>query len=170
MSLAGGIAGLSRTMSITGGRSAMAGLGEHITATVRSHASGDGAAFHSVAFWMAACESQQGHHVLVGDIKKAVGSSRERAPLTSVTTLAQPHGEPTEVVVVSHPRKNLLDHGFAPAHRLLLEGLPGRSPEQIHGGDRLQASSASCSKRSPSGLPLRRVRCPRGRPLRERCR
>lgn len=129
----------------------MAGLGEHITAMVRSHASGDDAAFYSVALQIAAREAKQGHHVLAGDIKKAVASSRERAPLTNVTTLTQPRGELAEIVEVSHPevhlrdlvapaellgqikqvlaeqrqRTNLLDHGFAPAHRLLLEGPPG---------------------------------------------
>lgn len=129
----------------------MAGTGEHITAMVRSHASGDDAAFYSVALQIAAREARQGHHVLANDIKKAVDSSRDRAPLSRVTTLTQPRGELAELVEASDPdvhlrelvasaalvnhisqvlaeqrqRKNLLDHGFAPAHRLLLEGPPG---------------------------------------------
>lgn len=129
----------------------MAGLGEHITAMVRSHASGNDAAFYSVALQIAAREAKQGHHVLAGNIKKAVDSSRERAPLSNVTTLAQPRGELSELIepsqskvslreLVAPPvlvgqiqqvlaeqrqRKNLLDYGFAPSHRLLLEGPPG---------------------------------------------
>lgn len=63
----------------------MAGLGEHITAMVRNHAAGDDAAFYSVALQIAAREARQGHHVLAANIKKAVDSSRERAPLANVT-------------------------------------------------------------------------------------
>lgn len=129
----------------------MAGLGEHITAMVRSHASGDDASFYSVALQVAAREAKQGHHVLADGIKKAVDSSRQTAPVDNVTRLAQPRGDLAELVEASHPnvklrqfiasevlinqisqviaeqrqRKNLLDHGFAPAHRLLLEGPPG---------------------------------------------
>lgn len=129
----------------------MAGIGEHITAMVRSHASGDEAAFYSLALQVAAREAKLGHHVLAGDIKKAVDSSREREPLGTVTPMTQPRGDLVELVEVTHPsvhlrelvapaglvaqikqvlaeqrqRKILLDHGFAPAHRLLLEGPPG---------------------------------------------
>lgn len=129
----------------------MAGLGEHITAMVRSHASGDDAAFYSLALQVAAREAKRGHHLLAGDIKKAVDSSRERARLGTVTPMAKPRGELAELVAETHPRvhlrelvapaglvaqikqvlaeqrqrNNLLDHGFAPAHRLLLEGPPG---------------------------------------------
>ncbi|MGO3778046.1 MAG: AAA family ATPase [Canibacter sp.] len=129
----------------------MAGTAEHITAMVRSHAAGDDAAFYAVALQVAAREAKRGHHVLAGDIKKAVDSSRQRAPLGSVTSMAQPRGELAELVEETHAkvslreliapaelvtqikqviaeqrqRKNLLDHGFAPAHRLLLEGPPG---------------------------------------------
>lgn len=129
----------------------MAGLGEHITAMVRSHASGDDSAFYSLALQVAAREAKRGHHVLASDIKKAVDSSRDRAPLGTVTPMSQPRGELAELVEETHPavrlrelvapaelvaqikqvlaeqrqRKNLLDHGFAPAHRLLLEGPPG---------------------------------------------
>jgi SpoVK/Ycf46/Vps4 family AAA+-type ATPase len=129
----------------------MAGLGEHITAMVRNHASGDDAAFYAVALQIAAREARQGHHVLASNIKKAVDSSRERAPLANVTALPRARGELAELVEVSHPqvhlreliasadritqikqilaeqrqRKNLLEHGFNPAHRLLLEGPPG---------------------------------------------
>ena len=129
----------------------MAGTGRHVAAMVRSHAAGDDASFYSVALQVAAREAKAGHHVLANDIKKAVDASRERAPLNRITTLAQPRGELAEIVEVTHPdvklrqlvapaelvaqikqvlaeqrqRKNLLEHGFAPAHRLLLEGPPG---------------------------------------------
>lgn len=129
----------------------MAGLGQHITAMVRSHASGDDASFYSVALQVAAREAKAGHHVLADDIKRAVDTSRERESVGNITTLVQPRGELAELVEASHPdihlrelvaptdltdqikqvlaeqrqRKNLLEHGFAPAHRLLLEGPPG---------------------------------------------
>jgi len=50
----------------------MAGLGEHITAMVRSHASGDDSAFYSVALQVAARQARQGHHLLADDIKKVL--------------------------------------------------------------------------------------------------
>lgn len=129
----------------------MPGLGEHITAMVRSHGSGDDAAFYSVALQIAAREARQGHHVLAANIKKAVDSSRERTPLANVTALPRTRGELAELVEVCHPRvqlrelvapaaliaqikqilaeqrqrKDLLEHGFAPSYRLLLEGPPG---------------------------------------------
>ncbi|WFF08719.1 AAA family ATPase [Micromonospora sp. WMMD1076] len=129
----------------------MAGLGEHITAMVRSHAAGDDAAFYSVALQVAAREARRGHHLLADDIKKAVDTVRQTTPRSNVTKLAQPRGDLAELVEVSHPevalrdlvapaslvahikqvigeqrqRKTLLEHGFAPAHRLLLEGPPG---------------------------------------------
>lgn len=129
----------------------MAGLGEHITAMVRSHASGDDSVFYSVALQVAAREAKRGHHVLAADIKQAVDNSRQITPRSNVTKLAQPRGDLAELVEVSHPqvqlrelivpgeltaqieqviaeqrqRKNLLEHGFAPMHRLLLEGPPG---------------------------------------------
>ncbi|MFT4263457.1 MAG: ATP-binding protein [Nocardioides sp.] len=129
----------------------MAGLGEHITAMVRSHASGDDSAFYSVALQIAAREAKQGHHALAGDIKKAVDASRQAVPRSNITKLAQPRGDLADLVETSHPevglrdlvlpadltvqlkqvlaeqrqRKALLDRGFSPVHRLLLEGPPG---------------------------------------------
>lgn len=58
----------------------MAGLGEHITAMVRSHASGDDAAFYSVALQVAAREARSAHHVLADDIKKTVDAYRKTTP------------------------------------------------------------------------------------------
>ncbi|WP_282006216.1 AAA family ATPase [Propioniciclava sinopodophylli] len=129
----------------------MAGLGEHITAMVRSHAAGDDSAFYSVALQIAAREAKQGHHVLADDIRKAVDASRQASPRRNVTKLAQPRGDLADLIAASHPdvtlrdlvgpkdlterlrqviaeqrqRKRLLDHGFAPTHRLLLEGPAG---------------------------------------------
>lgn len=151
----------------------MAGLGEHITAMVRNHAAGDDAAFYSIALQIAAREARQGHHVLAKNIKNAVEASRERAPLSTVSTLPRVRGDIEELVEVSHPsvplkelvapadrlaqikqvlaeqrqRKNLLDHGFTPAHRLLLEGPPGT-------GKTMTASVIA----TELGLPLYTVR------------
>lgn len=129
----------------------VAGTGKHIAALVRSHASGDDATFYSVALQVAAREAQAGHHVLANDIKKAVDASRKNQTVGSVTSLAQPRGEIADLVEVTQPnirlsrlvvsseiskqirqvlaeqrqRSSLLEHGFTPAHRLLLEGPPG---------------------------------------------
>ncbi len=128
----------------------MAGSGEHFKALVRSHASGDDDAFYSVALQVAAQAARQGHHRLAADLKAAVERSRtDRSG--KVVSIAQPRGDLSELVIATHPtvtlkdlvlpdqlnahvrrilteqrqRKNLLDHGFEPAHRLLFEGPPG---------------------------------------------
>ncbi|SES17698.1 AAA family ATPase [Corynebacterium cystitidis] len=129
----------------------MSGNGKHVAAMVRSYTDGDEAGFHSVAMQVAAREAKAGHTAIANDIKKAVLASRERQQLGSVTKLAQPRGELGELVEATYPeiklkqlvvptdlrnqikqllaeqrqRKNLLDYGFSPAHRLLLEGPPG---------------------------------------------
>lgn len=132
----------------------MAGQGSHITALVRTHASGDEDAFYSIALQIAAREARQGHHRLASDIKKAVESSRStsrRTSLAEVTRMPRPQGDVADLVEVSHPRERLRDlviapglaaqitqviqeqrqravlaqHGFVPMHRLLLEGPPG---------------------------------------------
>lgn len=128
----------------------MAGSGEHFKALVRSHGNGDDDAFYSVALQVAAQAARQGHHKLSADLKAAVEGSREQRPKT-VTSIAQPRGDLADLVIATHPtvdlkqlvlpagltaqvrrilseqrqRKNLLDHGFEPAHRLLFEGPPG---------------------------------------------
>ena len=129
----------------------MAGSGEHITALVRTHAAGDDSAFYSVALQVAAREARLGHNRLADDIKKAVEASRRSTPPSNVTRLVQPRGDLAELLTASHPdvglrdlvvpapmavqirqvlseqrqRRALLEHGFSPAHRLLLEGPPG---------------------------------------------
>lgn len=128
----------------------MAGSGEHLKALVRTHGSADDEAFYSVALQVAAQAARQGHHRLAVDLKAAVENSRAERP-KKVTSIAQPRGDLSDLVIASHPsvslkdlvlpeelagqvqrilseqrqRKHLLDHGFEPAHRLLFEGPPG---------------------------------------------
>ncbi len=128
----------------------MAGTSEQFKALVRSHASGDDAAFYSVALQVAASAARKGHHKLAADLKSAVEASRTSSP-AKVTSIARPKGDVADLVIATHPtvtlkdlvlptglagqvtrilteqrqRKNLLDHGFDPAHRLLFEGPPG---------------------------------------------
>lgn len=128
----------------------MAGSAEQVKALVRSHAVGDDEAFYSVALQVAAQAARQGHNRLAADLKAAVEDSRTgHSP--KVTLIAQPRGELSDLMIASDPsvglkdlvlpdnlaaqvqrllteqrqRKQLLDHGFEPAHRLLLEGPPG---------------------------------------------
>lgn len=129
----------------------MAGSGEHITALVRSHGAGDDTAFYAVALQVAAREARLGHNRMADDIKKAVDASRRVVAASNVTRLAQPRGDLADLLSVTHPevglrdlvvppaisaqiqqilseqrqRRTLLDHGFNPAHRVLLEGPPG---------------------------------------------
>ncbi len=129
----------------------MAGSGEHIKALLRSHASGDDASFYGVAAQIAAQEARRGHNRLAGDIKKLIDSSRARPIAGSVTSIAKPRGDLGDLVTASFPNVGLPDlvgppqllalvdqvnteqrqhaaltkRGFAPAHRLLLEGPPG---------------------------------------------
>jgi SpoVK/Ycf46/Vps4 family AAA+-type ATPase len=130
----------------------VAGSGEHIKALVRSHASGDDASFYAVATQIAAHAARQGHNRLARDLKKTIDASR-RSPVggASVTSIAKPRGDLAELVTASFPkvrlqdligppellasvkqviteqrqRAALADRGFAPAHRLLLEGPAG---------------------------------------------
>lgn len=131
----------------------MASQGSHVTALVRTHASGDEEAFYAVALQAAAREARQGHHHLAADIKKAVESSREsrRTQFAKVTRLPRSQNDVTDLIEVSYPQVSLRDlviapdlaaqvvqviqeqrqravlaeHGFTPMHRLLLEGPPG---------------------------------------------
>jgi hypothetical protein len=84
----------------------MAGSGEHVKALVRSHASGDDEAFYSVALQVAAQAARQGHHRLAADLKAAVENSRTERP-RKVTSIAQPRGDLSDLVIASHPTVNL---------------------------------------------------------------
>ena len=129
----------------------MAASADHIKAMVRSHSSGDDEGFYSVALQVAAKAARQGHHRLAGDLKQLVDSARQQSPPTVVTAIAQPRGEIADLVVASFPevglrdlvvpdsvrakleqvlaeqrqRHLLMEQGFDPIHRLLLEGPPG---------------------------------------------
>jgi SpoVK/Ycf46/Vps4 family AAA+-type ATPase len=124
---------------------------DHIKALVRSHASGDDAEFYAVALQVAARAARQGHHRAAAQLKRLVEEARERAPNAAVTSIAQPRGELSDLVVASFPdvrlrdlvvpervrsrveqviaeqrqRHVLMSQGFNPVHRLLLEGPPG---------------------------------------------
>ncbi len=129
----------------------MAGAAEHVTAMIRSHSVGDEDSFYTVALQVAAREARQGHSQVAAQIKQAVDASRSALPPGSITHLAQPRGEVADLVIASNPevalrdlvlpedlmasikrvlaeqrqRAQLMDHGFVPIHRLLLEGPPG---------------------------------------------
>ncbi|PZS12919.1 MAG: AAA family ATPase [Pseudonocardiales bacterium] len=129
----------------------MAASGEHIKALVRSHAAGDDAAFYAVAMQVAAKAARQGHGTLAGDLKQTIEAARRDPVADRVTAIARPRGDLAELVTAAFPdvtlrdlvgppvlkdeiarvlheqrqRHALMDHGFTPAHRLLLEGPPG---------------------------------------------
>jgi SpoVK/Ycf46/Vps4 family AAA+-type ATPase len=124
---------------------------DHIKALVRSHTSGDDEGFYAVALQVAANAARQGHHRLAGDLKQLVDTARRRESGTVVTAIAQPRGELADLVVASFPkvrlrdlvvpdelrtrlehviteqrqRHALMERGFNPTHRILLEGPPG---------------------------------------------
>jgi len=124
---------------------------DHIKALLKSHGSRDDEAFYSVALQVAAKAARQGHHRFAADVKELVDSGREGAATSVVTPIAKPRGELGDLVVASFPdvsmrdlvvngeirsrleevvgeqrqRHKLMDQGFQPVRRLLLEGLPG---------------------------------------------
>lgn len=130
----------------------MAGSGDHIKALLKSHAAGDDASFYAVAGQIAAQEARRGHSKLAADLKKTIESAKAEpvAPRT-VTPIARPRGDLADLVTASFPdvrtrdmvlpdrhlsqihevlaeqrqRRSLSERGFAPVHRLLLEGPPG---------------------------------------------
>jgi SpoVK/Ycf46/Vps4 family AAA+-type ATPase len=129
----------------------MAASGEHVKALVRSHASGDDTAFYSVAMQVAAQAARQGHSRLANDIKHVIDQARQEPVVQNVTSIAKPRGDLADLVHATFPKSTIRDfvgpdhllrqiqlviseqmqrskleeHGFAPAHRLLLEGPPG---------------------------------------------
>jgi len=129
----------------------VAASGEHIKALVRSHAAGDDAAFYAVALQVAAKAARQGHGTLAGELKQVIEAARSKPVADKVTAIARPRGDLADLVAAAFPevtlhdlvgpeplqdsvarvlheqrqRQVLLAHGYAPAHRLLLEGPPG---------------------------------------------
>jgi SpoVK/Ycf46/Vps4 family AAA+-type ATPase len=129
----------------------VAASGEHIKALVRSHAAGDDAAFYAVALQVAAKAARQGHTTLAGELKQTIEAARSRPVADKVTAIARPRGDLADLLVAAFPevtlrdlvgpqplkdavarllheqrqRQALLDHGYTPAYRLLLEGPPG---------------------------------------------
>ncbi|HEX5496226.1 MAG TPA: ATP-binding protein [Mycobacteriales bacterium] len=129
----------------------MAVSGEHVKALVRSHAAGDDAGFYAVALQVAAGAARQGHARLASDLKRTIDASRREPVARRITPIAKPRGDLAELVTASFPevrirdlvgppalleqitlviseqrqREALMDRGFPPIHRLLLEGPPG---------------------------------------------
>jgi len=125
--------------------------GEHIKALVRSHAAGDDAAFYAVALQVAAKAARQGHGTLANELKQVIEAARSQPVASKVTAIARPRGDLADLVTAAFPdvslrdlvgppqlkdaiarmlheqrqRQALSEQGFAPAHRLLLEGPPG---------------------------------------------
>jgi SpoVK/Ycf46/Vps4 family AAA+-type ATPase len=128
----------------------VAGSGDHIKALVRSHAAGDDKTFYAVAAQIAAQEARKGHTRLATELKHAIDAARAE-PIARVTPIARPRGDLADLITASFPkvglrdlvgppdllahvrqvlteqrqRRTLAERGFAPAHRLLLEGPPG---------------------------------------------
>lgn len=129
----------------------MSASADHVKALVKSHSSGDDQAFYSVALQVAAKAARQGHHRFAADVKSLVDAGKAEAKPGAVTAIAQPRGELADLVTASYPdtglrdlvappdltsslehviaeqrqRHTLMDQGFSPVHRLLLEGPPG---------------------------------------------
>lgn len=129
----------------------MTASADHIKALVKSHGSGDDDAFYAIALQVAAKAARRGHHQFAFDVKQLVESARKDAAASVVTPIAQPRGELGDLVVASFPevsmrdlvvdaglraqlnevigeqrqRHTLMEQGFDPVHRLLLEGPPG---------------------------------------------
>lgn len=130
----------------------MAGSGDHIKALLRSHADGDDRSFYAVMTQIAAQEARRGHNRLASELKQAIeGAKGESVAQRTVTPIARPRGDLADLVTAEFPdvglrdlvvpdrvrgqieeviaeqrqRRPLSERGFAPIHRLLLEGPPG---------------------------------------------
>jgi len=130
----------------------MAGSGDHIKALLKSHASGDDTSFYAVAGQIAAQEARRGHNRLAAELKQTIEAAKaEPVASRTVTPIARPRGDLADLVTAAFPdvrrrdlilpdrllaqiqemlseqrqRKSLSERGFAPVHRLLLEGPPG---------------------------------------------
>ena len=129
----------------------MAASADHVKALVKSHSSGDDQAFYAVALQVAAKAARNGHHRFAADVKSLVEAGKAENRPSPVTAIAQPRGDLAGLVVASYletrlealiaptqltesltqviaeqrQRHPLMDQGFNPVHRLLLEGPPG---------------------------------------------
>jgi len=130
----------------------VAGSGDHIKALLKSHASGDDSSFYAVMAQIAAQEARRGHNRLAAELKKSIeGAKTQPVASRTVTPIARPRGDLADLVAASFPdvqcrdlvlpdrlhgqisevlaeqrqRRALSERGFAPVHRLLLEGPPG---------------------------------------------
>lgn len=129
----------------------MAATGDHIKALVKSHSSGDDDGFYAVALQVAAKAARQGNHKFARDLKDLIDHTRQPAATAGVTAIAQPRGDLADLVTATFPevslcdlvvpppvrsqldrliaeqrqRHRLMEQGFHPVHRVLLEGPPG---------------------------------------------
>jgi SpoVK/Ycf46/Vps4 family AAA+-type ATPase len=129
----------------------VAGTADHIKALIKSHASGDEDSFYAVALQVAAHAARNGHTRLAHDLKQTIEASRREPVARTVTAIAQPRGDLAELVTAAFPtvrlgdlvltdslraqieqviteqrqRRSLMDRGFQPIHRLMLDGPPG---------------------------------------------
>ncbi len=100
---------------------------------------------------VAAQAARKGHNRLADDLKRTIDASRQKPVSGGVTSIAQPRGDLADLVSASFPevgfkdlvapetvlgqirqvldeqrqRQRLIERGYAPIHRLLLEGPPG---------------------------------------------
>jgi hypothetical protein len=124
---------------------------DHIKALVESHSSGDDEGFYAVTLQVAAKAARQGHHRLASELKQLVDAARNKDKGGVDSAISQTRGDLAELVVATFPktrlrdlvlvddlrsrlelvvaeqrqRHRLIEQGFNPAHRLLLEGPPG---------------------------------------------
>jgi SpoVK/Ycf46/Vps4 family AAA+-type ATPase len=131
----------------------VAASADHLKALVRSHVAGDDERFFAVALQVAARAARSGQHRYADELKRLVEGARKEPNASTPTpvALAQPRGDLAELVTVAYPSRKIGDlvlpedvlerlrkviheqrqrhqleaHGFAPVHRVLLEGPPG---------------------------------------------
>lgn len=124
---------------------------QHVTALIKSHASGDDERFYAVALQLAASEARAGNVRYADALKSLIGESRGRSRADRIVPVANPKGDLAQLMTASYPkvrrrdlaveksvgdaiervlqeqgkRSELRSHGLEPARRLLLVGPPG---------------------------------------------